>query len=113
MQDGTLGTLGQSSDNTAEDGAMNIHIGDVVVSQTDPPPPPATPEATPPNVAPVVAGAGSLLKTALISAALIALPGVGVAIPWLAGAFDHPEPPAVVVDTDTDTQTSWAPAATN
>ncbi len=76
-------------------------------------PPPATSEATPPNVAPALAGAGSLLKTALISAALIALPSVGVAIPWLAGAFDHPEPAAVVVDTDTDTQTSWAPAATN
>ncbi len=90
MQDGTLG---QSSDNAAEDDAMNIHIGDVVVSQDAPSPSPSP-------LAPAD-GAGSLLKTALISAALIAGPGVGVAIPWALGAFDHPEPPAVMTDKDT------------
>ncbi len=93
MQDGTLGEK-SGSDNAVEDDAMNIHIGDVVVSQD-------APSQSPSPLAPAIDGAGSLLKTALISAALIALPGVGVAIPWALGAFDHPEPPAAVVDTDT------------
>lgn len=108
-----------SEPSAPSDEDMGVSVGNRITNYYGTPqpqqtsPPPATSEATPPNVAPVVAGAGSLLKTALISAALIALPSVGVAIPWLAGAFDHPEPAAVVVDTDTDTQTSWAPAATD
>ncbi len=105
MQDGTLG---QSSDSTAEDDAMNIHIGDVVVSQAEPSPPPATPVVARPNIAPVAGGAGSFLKKALLSAALLALGGgAGSIIPWLAGAFDKPAV-QTVVDTDTDTQTTWA-----
>ena len=93
------------SDPASLQSAMSALSGQPQPQQT--PPPSATPEVPRANIAPVAGGAGSLWKTALISAALIALPGIGVAIPWLAGAFDRPES-AVVVDTDTDTQTSWA-----
>ena len=46
MQDGTLGQKG--SDNAVENDAMNIHIGDLVVTQAEPSPPPATPPPTSP-----------------------------------------------------------------
>ena len=101
MQDGTLG---QKSDNeTTEDGQMNIHIGDLVVSQTEQPPP-SIPEVARPNIAPASEGAWGPLKKAILATALLT-GGGGLATigSWALGAFDHPTPPAMV-DTDTDTR---------
>ena len=94
MQDGTLGTASDG----AEEEPVNIHIGDMTVTQSATPLSQAEP-TTPASKKDI----GSLLKTLLISAALAAGPGIGVAIPWALGAFDRPAA-AAVVDTDTDTR---------
>ncbi len=94
MQDGTLGTC--IGDTDTEEEPVNIHIGDLTIAQAAPSLPPTTPAAK--------KDIGSLLKTLLISAALAAGPGVGIAIPWALGAFDKPKMPAAMVDTDTDTR---------
>ena len=94
MQDGTLGRIAGSD--VVEEDEVNIHIGDMVVSQSTPDPAVQGPLSTAPP-------AGSLLKTLLVSAALAAGPGIGVAIPWALGAFDRPDVPASAAGTDTDT----------
>ena len=79
---------------------MNIHIGDVVVSQSEQSTPSTMPEVARPNITPAVAGGWTpLLKAILVAGLLSAGTGLGMLI----GAPDKPDPPAVV-DTDTDTR---------
>jgi hypothetical protein len=115
MQNGTLGTAVEGED--MGDDAVNISIGDQIIYQTSTPDakpeaaPAAEAEPAPPSLAAtakdaVVSKGKDWLKTAALSAALLAAGGgLGAGIPWLAGLFD--KPPAgtpAFTDTDTDTQ---------
>ena len=98
MQDGTLG---ERSDNAVENDAMNIHIGDVVVSQSEQTPPPSpVQEVARPNIAPAAGAWGPLRKAIFVAGLLSAGTGLGMLI----GASDEPVPPAPVAHTDTNTQ---------
>jgi len=105
MQDGTLG---QSDPNVTEDDPMNITIGDqyhvAAPQQTETP---AVGFIA--NTATEVA-TGSNLKTALLSAALLASGcGLGAGIPWLLGAFDKSAPVSQSADTNTQYEFSITP----
>jgi hypothetical protein len=77
QQDGTLGEPGDSS--SPEDD-VNIHIGDI--HQLNP---------LPSNNRPQASGVSKLAKSALVAATLLGGGGgIGLAVPWLLGAFDRP-----------------------
>ena len=61
--------------------------------------------ASPPTVATVAKGVGTLGKLAIAAGLLASGAGVGALVPLALGAL-KPDPPAVV-DTDTDTDTPW------
>ncbi len=95
MQDGTLG---KPSDGDEVDDEMNIHIGDTTTVSPQPQAARLIPQPSAGNPA------GDVLKKLVVSAALLAAGGgVGVAIPWLLGAFDKPAAvvPAATSDADT------------
>ena len=93
MQDGTLGSI--AAGDAVEDDDMGVSVGNKITNYYGMAPPASEPEVARSNAA------GSLVKTLLISAALVAGPGIGVAIPWALGAFDKPAAAAVSADTDT------------
>ncbi len=77
----------------SEDEKMGVDIGDTINNYYSmPSPPPTTPPPQPESRIP------KLLKTAVLSAALLGSGGIGAAIPWMLGMFDNPLPPAAAVD---------------
>lgn len=94
--------LGKDEPPSGDD--MGVSVGNKITNYYGMATPASEPEVARPNIAPASAATGSLAKTLLVSAALVAGPGIAVAIPWALGAFDKPDVPAAAAVTDTDTQ---------